>query len=97
MIVFKIIYMDVLIKCQIMCDNNILCDLPIYGLKSTSLSLIVNLSKLEIYIYIYIYKNIFETFSLKILGSVLCENIRKCIMCMYVLILYITFVSRETI
>ena len=51
-----------------MCDNNIFCDLPIYDSKSTSLSLIVDLSKLQnIYIYIYICKNTFETFSLKIL------------------------------
>ena len=52
-----------------MCDNNIFCDLPIYDSKSTSLSLIVDLSKLKkkIYIYIYICKNTFETFSLKIL------------------------------
>ena len=56
--------MNILIKCQIMCDNNIFCDLPIYDSKSTSLSLIVDLSKLK---YIYICKNTFETFSLKIL------------------------------
>ena len=59
--------MNILIKCQIMGDNNIFCDLPIYDSKSTSLSLIVDLSKLQnIYIYIYICKNSFETFSLKI-------------------------------
>lgn len=58
-----------------MCDNNIFCDFPIYDSKSTSLSLIVDLSKLQ-YIYIYICKNTFETFSLKILWSVLC-------VCMY--------------
>ena len=60
--------MNVLIKCQIMCDNNIFCDLPIYDSKSTSLSLIVDLSKFKKKnIYIYICKNTFETFSLKIL------------------------------
>ena len=62
--------MNILIKCQIMCDNNIFCDLPIYDSKSTSLSLIVDLSKFKKkkkYIYIYICKNTFETFSLKIL------------------------------
>ena len=60
--------MNILIKCQIMCDNNIFCDLPIYDSKSTSLSLIVDLSKFKKKkIYIYICKNTFETFSLKIL------------------------------
>ena len=50
--------MNILIKCQIMCDNNIFCDLPIYDSKSTSLSLIVDLSKFKKKKNIYIYVRI---------------------------------------